>query len=272
MARPRVLSAARLRLILALFVCGAVVVTLALVLAPAPETPAASAPITVPTTSPPTEASVPTTVAPSTTTATEPEPTTTLEQVPLPDPMPADPYAATSEIVLGQIEIPKLGVIGKLEEGITLTAINRGPGHWPGTPLPGGRGNLVIAGHRTTYSKPFSRVDELTPGDVVIFRMPTETITYQVRGVIIVPAQNIGIAAQNDAHTATLFACHPRGSATHRIVVKLRLLGPDGLPVDPDEALPPVDAGADPVTGTTLLVRAAGTQPAASDPLAGTGQ
>lgn len=189
---------------------------------------------------------------PPSTAAPPPAPTTT--GLPLPDPIPDDPYAPTPEVVLGTLEIPRLGVSAPLQEGITLTAINRGPGHWPGTPMPGGLGNMVIAGHRTTYSKPFNRIDELVAGDRVVFAMPDGPVTYEVRGVIVVPAENIGIAAQSSAHTATLFACHPKGSATHRIVAKLRLVNPDGTYADPDGALPPLDQGADPVTGTTLLV------------------
>ncbi len=214
-----------------------------------------------------------TSMAPTTTTrAPAPATTTTTEDPgPLPDPMPSDPYAPTPQIVLGQIEIPKLGVIGNLQEGITLTAINRGPGHWPGTPMPGEIGNMVIAGHRTTYTKPFNRLNELVAGDKVLFHLPTGTVTYEVRGVIIVPAANVGIAAQTkNAHVATLFACHPLHSAAQRIVAKLRLLGPNGLPVDADSALPPLDAGSDPVTDTTVMVRNTGepTTPPA-DPLAG---
>lgn len=211
----------------------------------------------------------PTLVVSTATTSTTTPTTTTTEAVPVPDPLPADPYADTPQQVLGQVEIPKLGVTGDLQQGITLTAINRGPGHWPGTPMPGGLGNMVVAGHRTTYTKPFARLDELVEGDQVVFRTPDGTFTYAVRGVIIVPAANIGIAAASRAHTATLFACHPRGSATHRIVAKLALLGADGLPVDPPEALPPVEAGADPVTDTTLVVRdASASGPASIDPLA----
>ena len=209
----------------------------------------------------------------STTTRRKALPTTTVyvkPEPPPPDPMPANPYAPTPQIVLGKIEIPKLAVVGDLQEGITLTAINRGPGHWPGTPMPGGQGNMVIAGHRTTYSKPFADLDKLVAGDQVIFRLPTGTVTYVVRGVIIVPSANIGIAAQTFAHTATLFACHPKGSATHRVVAKLALLGPDGKPVDKEADMPPVDQGSNPVTDTTLMVRATG-EPSApgGDPFAG---
>ena len=197
---------------------------------------------------------------PTTTSTTAlPTATTALEAIPVPDPLPTNPYEATPEVVLGTIAIPKLGVTENLQSGMTLTAINRGPGHWPGTAEPGHLGNMVVAGHRTTYSRPFADLDLLVAGDQVIFTTPEGTFTYEVRGVIIVPESHIGIAAQSGAHTATLFACHPKGSATHRIVAKLRLLGPDGTPVDPDESLPPVEQGSDPITDTTLFVKDAAT-------------
>lgn len=212
-------------------------------------------------------------LAPTTTTTAAPTTTTTavmkLAALPLPALLPPDAYAPTPQVVLGSMEIPKLGVTGEIQEGITLTAINRGPGHWPGTPMPGGFGNAVFAGHRTTWSKPFARLDELAAGDKVNFTTPDGSFTYEVRGIIVVPAANIGIAQQSAAHTATLFACHPRGQATHRIVAKLRLLRPDGTPVDPEWALPPIDQGSDPTTGTTLVV-GTGTEvtTAVVDPLA----
>ncbi|MCU0267211.1 MAG: class E sortase [Acidimicrobiales bacterium] len=181
---------------------------------------------------------------------------TAAPSLPLPEPLPADPYAPTPEIVLGRIAIPALGVDEPLQEGITLTAINRGPGHWPGTPLPGEFGNMVVAGHRTTYSKPFNRLDELVAGDQVVFTDTTgmQRWVYEVRGVIVVPAENVGVASQSAAHTATLFACHPKGSASQRIVAKLRLLDERGRPVDDEAALPPLDVGLRP-TDDTLVVR-----------------
>jgi|GEM_PF-264915 len=175
---------------------------------------------------------------PTTTTTKPPEP------LPVPEQLPSNYYAATEAIAIGTLEMPTLGVVGEIQEGSTLTAINRGPSHWPGTALPGHLGNAVLAGHRTTYTKPFNRLEELQPGDPVLFHMRDgTTYTYEVRGVIIVPAASIGIAAQDETHTATLFGCHPKGKATHRIVAKLRLLNADGTPVDADEDLPPIDVG-----------------------------
>ncbi|WP_208027674.1 class E sortase [Rhabdothermincola sediminis] len=196
--------------------------------------------------------------------------TTERPSLPIPEALPDNPYAPTPQIVLGTIEIPKLGVVADVQRGVTLTAINRGPGWWPGTARPGGLGNVVIAGHRTTYSKPFARLNELEAGDRVILTTADARFVYEVRGVITVPAEWVDIAAQSWAHTATLFACHPPGSARERIVAKLRLLDDQGRPVDREEDLPPLDAEAR-RTDHTLLVRPATDPPVATatDPFAG---
>ena len=50
-------------------------------------------------------------------------------------------------------------------EGTDADQLRSGPGHYPGTPLPGEPGNVAIAGHRTTYLHPFYNLNELVPGD-----------------------------------------------------------------------------------------------------------
>jgi sortase A len=169
--------------------------------------------------------------------------TQTLPPLPVPQALP-DPNAPERDIVIGTIAIPRVDLEANLQEGIALAAINLGPGHWPGTALPGQLGNLVVAGHRVTHTQPFRHLEELRQGDPVVFVTGHEVWTYETRGVIIVPANAVDIAAQSYAHTATLFACHPPGEATQRIVVKLRLVDHAGRGVDPAAALPPIQSGA----------------------------
>jgi LPXTG-site transpeptidase (sortase) family protein len=178
----------------------------------------------------------------------------TIPPLPIPEALPDNPYEDTPQVVVGSIEISKLGITADLQHGMALTAINRGPGWWPGTAMPGELGNVVVAGHRTTYSRPFYRLNELAAGDQVVFTTYAGRFVYEVRAVIVVPENWIDIAAQSYAHTATLFACHPPGSARERIVAKLRLLDAGGRPVDADTALPPIDAEAQ-RTDHTLTVR-----------------
>jgi sortase A len=186
------------------------------------------------------------TAAAATTTTTSP-PTlrvtpVTRPPLPIPDALP-DPDAPEPDVVLGTIAIPRIGLDTHLQQGMALAAIDLGPGHWPGTAMPGQLGNVVVAGHRVTYTHPFRDLDQMRPGDSVVFVIGGKVWTYRTRATVIVPADAVDIAAQSYAHTATLFACHPPGQATQRIVTKLRLVDTAGRPVDPDRALPPIDQG-----------------------------
>src|SRR6185437_2099750 len=87
-----------------------------------------------------------TTSAPRTTTTRPTATTVTLAKLPQPDPPPADPYAATPIVQLGTIDIPKIGLQHPVFEGITLTVIDHGPGHWPGSAMPCQAGNTVFPG------------------------------------------------------------------------------------------------------------------------------
>ena len=151
--------------------------------------------------------------------------------LPVPEPPPANAYAATPEVRHGQLEIPAIGLSQPLFEGVTLTAINRGPSHWPGTAMPGEVGNVVVAGHRTTYSRPFYALDELQPGDELIFTIGADRIVYELERIEIVGPEEVHIIDQDHAMRATLFACHPKGSARQRIVGHFRMK-PDVVTVE----------------------------------------
>ena len=68
---------------------------------------------------------------------TLPPTSTTAEPLPVPSTPPDDPYAAEPLRQLGTIEIPRIGLVHPIFEGVTLTTIDHGPGHWPGTAMPG---------------------------------------------------------------------------------------------------------------------------------------
>lgn len=145
---------------------------------------------------------------------------TSLEaDLPVPEPVPADPRAPTPEIRLGQLEIPAIGLSQPLFEGVTLTAIDRGPSHWPGTAMPGQLGNVVVAGHRVTKTRPFYDLDLLQPGDELIFSMADGSRhVYALDRIEVVDDEAMHIVDQTYGYRATLFACHPKGSAQQRIV------------------------------------------------------
>ena len=162
-----------------------------------------------------------TTSPPSTSTTSTTSTTAVPVTLPNPEDPPADPNAAVPDVAIGTIEIPRIGVTKTMYEGITLTTLNHGPGHWPGTAMPGHQGNVVIAGHRVSHDKPFRNIDQLVPGDQVILTTDEGRFVYQVTGTDIVYPDALWIIDQTTDYTATLFACHPAGSTRQRIVVHL---------------------------------------------------
>ncbi len=176
-----------------------------------------------PTTQPPTTTTTTTTTSTTTSTTTTTTTTTTTLPVSKPVAPPQDARGAENNAPLGRIMIPKVGLDSELEEGIRLTTLDRGPGHWPGSAMPGDIGNVVVAGHRTSHGAEFRHLDKLVPGDEVIFSTASGTHTYRVTGTQIVTPDAVWITNPTATPTATLFACHPLGSTAKRIVVSLAL-------------------------------------------------
>ena len=148
------------------------------------------------------------------------------------DPLAGAPIEAVSTKVgvtssIGRIQIPKLHVDQNIFNGVDDGALLNGPGHWPGTPLPGQLGTAVISGHRGTHTQPFLRVNLLTAGDKVIVTAGDTTTTYAVQRVVIVPQSKyvpfvLKQPTDPTAELLTLFACNPLTSHEQRIVVQAK--------------------------------------------------
>jgi sortase A len=145
-------------------------------------------------------------------------------------PKPGDP--------IGIIDIPRISSNFVFVEGVELQYLSEGPGHYPGTPLPGQEGNAAIAGHRTTYKAPFNRIDELRPGDEIFITTLQGRFTYKVQpqtnpddpsgpkiGHLVVRPTDIKVLNYQGFNELTLTACHPKYYATQRIVVQAKLVG-----------------------------------------------
>jgi len=125
---------------------------------------------------------------------------------------------------LGRIFIDRLGVTAVLVEGASPNALTSGPGHYPKTALPGQKGTVGVAGHRTTFSAPFREIDQLRGGEQVYIRMPYGLFTYVVEGQEIVAPDRVDVLSRVDENRLVLTACHPLHSAAQRIVVTARLV------------------------------------------------
>ena len=126
---------------------------------------------------------------------------------------------------LTRIKIPAIGVDVVVVEGTSASALRAGAGHYPATPLPCEPGNVAVAGHRTTYGRPFSQLDRLRSGDEIIFETPIGSCTYKVDGApFVIAPTDLRVLDPTPGPTVTLTTCHPKGSARQRLIVKGQLV------------------------------------------------
>jgi sortase A len=123
---------------------------------------------------------------------------------------------------MGRIVMPAIGVSEVFVEGTEADDLRAGPGHYAETPLPGERGTVAIAGHRTTYGAPFRRVDQLDPGDRIELRMSYGRFVYRVERTRIVEPTETSVIDRVGHNRLVLSACHPLYSAAQRIIVFAR--------------------------------------------------
>ena len=135
---------------------------------------------------------------------------------------------------IAQLVIPRMDLTQTVVSGVSSESLRRGPGHYQNTPMPGMPGNASIAGHRTTWGAPFSRIDELEPGDEINIQTIQGSFTYKVveqaggRGSFIVSPQRLDVLGQNYEeypNRLTLISCHPKLTARNRIIVVAELVG-----------------------------------------------
>lgn len=148
--------------------------------------------------------------------------------------------AGQDGVAVTKIAIPAIGIETLVVEGTTPSALRAGAGHYPDTPLPGQVGNVAIAGHRTTYGRPFNRIDELSVGDTIWLATPVGDHEYRITGepaspdceptgnagCITHPSDWSVVTEPEDPGAAilTLTTCHPKGSAAKRLIVRAELV------------------------------------------------
>lgn len=175
---------------------------------------------------------------PTPTTSAGPASSASPSATPSGGPSPTSVPAATAPTVapialagdaIGIIRIPRLGAkYGyAIVEGVSTDDLKKGPGHYPGTASPGGIGNFVISGHRTTYLAPFNGLGELAVGDAIVIETRDTWYTYLVtktqtvlptNTAVVLPVPGQPRATPTQA-LITLTTCTPKYSASHRLIV-----------------------------------------------------
>ena len=151
---------------------------------------------------------------------------------------PVAPLATLTKVPFGEafaiMRIPRFGAdfARPVLQGTDHDTLTNGIGHYPGTVFPGQVGNFAVAGHRTTYGKPFSNIDLLQTGDVIVVETKASYIVYAVNRHVIVTPDQVEVIAPVPQHPGvrpeqawmTMTACHPRFSASQRYVVFAKLV------------------------------------------------
>lgn len=126
---------------------------------------------------------------------------------------------------VARIVIPRLHVGYTVIQGTNESDLEKGPGHYRGTALPGQGRTVAIAGHRTTYLAPFRWVNELKPGDPIEISTAYGRFTYRVQMERSVLPTDVSVVRDVGYDRLVLSTCDPPFSAAHRLIVFARLVG-----------------------------------------------
>jgi sortase A len=143
--------------------------------------------------------------------------------------------------------IPRLGqdYAWAIVQGTDDADLEKGPGHYIGSALPGQVGNFAVAGHRVGKGEPFLNLDHLQAGDAVIVQTESKWFVYRVLGddgnidapdpavqnipgreivspadgTVLYPVPDHSPALTPTERLMTMTTCHPKFTASHRMVL-----------------------------------------------------
>ena len=130
---------------------------------------------------------------------------------------------------IGYIKIPKIRVSENLVEGIS-NEMYYGIGHYPGTAMPGERGNCVVAGHRNhVLAHALRHLDKIEPGDTIEITYNSTVLVYEVVQTMVVNPDEVWVMGSKvlpgKTHVLTVITCTPVFNPTQRLIVHAALVG-----------------------------------------------
>lgn len=125
---------------------------------------------------------------------------------------------------IGIMLIPKIDLKVAVSDGVDMQTLKYAVGHFPGTAMPGQKGNFCVAGHRSyTYNESFNRLDEVKKGDYIIVKTTKGEYKYKIDDIKVVEPTETSVLDKTDDATITLVTCTPIRVATHRLIIKGKL-------------------------------------------------
>jgi sortase A len=133
-------------------------------------------------------------------------------------------YPSTGSAV-ALLAIPRLGLSSVVVEGAEERELRLGPGHIPGTSLPGNGGNVAVAGHRDTFFRPLRLIRR---DDTITVTTHDRDYQYKVVSMEIVRPDEVQVLRPVGHETLTLVTCYPFdfvGPAPKRFIVRADCAG-----------------------------------------------
>ncbi len=127
--------------------------------------------------------------------------------------------------VIGEIQVPRLGLKAIVVQGDSPRDLQRAVGHIPETAMPGESGNVALAGHRDSFFRPLRHI---RLGDAVTLKTRNGDFQYRVESTAVVPASDVQVLHASSGRTMILITCFPFdyvGAAPNRFVVHAREVG-----------------------------------------------
>jgi len=126
---------------------------------------------------------------------------------------------------IGLMLIPKINLKVAVGEGVDTETLKYAVGHFPNTAKPGEKGNFCVAGHRSySYNEYFNRLNEIKIGDEIIVRTIKTEFKYKVYEIKVVEPSEVSVLDITKDATLTLVTCTPIRVATHRLIIKGKLI------------------------------------------------
>jgi sortase A len=132
----------------------------------------------------------------------------------------AEPRSLVEGNVIGELQVPRLGISAMVVQGDSAANLRRAVGHITKSALPGEWGNVALAGHRDTFFRPLR---DIRLGDEIRFKTRERSFEYRVESIEVVAPTDIRVLESATGHELTLLTCFPFhyvGPAPKRLVVR----------------------------------------------------
>jgi sortase A len=134
----------------------------------------------------------------------------------------SEPHILVEGDVIGEIQVPRLGLAVMVVQGDSSANLRRAVGHLTKSALPGEWGNVALAGHRDTFFRPLR---DIRVGDEIRFKTRERSLEYRVESIEVVEPTDMHVLESSTGHDLTLLTCFPiyyLGPAPKRLVVRAR--------------------------------------------------